>query len=104
MTSMKKIGIVGLGIMGRGIASNFLKNKYPLFVWNRTKKAAEEFEKKGAVVCKSPAEVAKMAYFVFEITANDKSSKQVWTGKNGILSGAGPDSILIACATLSSGW
>lgn len=101
---MKKIGIVGLGIMGRGIANNFLKNKYSLFVWNRTKKVTEEFEKKGAVVCSTPAEVAQCADVVFEITANDKSSKQVWTGKKGILSGAHKDSILIVSATLSAQW
>ncbi len=97
-----RIGIVGLGIMGRGIANNFLKNKFRLFVWNRTKKITEEFEKKGAFVCNSPAEVSNKADVVFEITANDKSSKQVWTGKNGILSGARPDSVLIVSATLSA--
>lgn len=101
---MKKIGIVGLGIMGRGIANNFLKNNYQLFVWNRTKKVTEEFEKKGAIVCNSPAEVARKADVIFEITANDKSSKQVWIGKDGILSGARSDSILIVSATLSSQW
>lgn len=101
---MKKIGIIGLGIMGRGIANNFLKNKYSLFVWNRTKKVTEEFKNKGAIVCDSPAEIAKNADIVFEVTSNDKSSKQVWTNKSGILSGAKPDSILIASATLSAEW
>ena len=101
---MKKIGIVGLGIMGRGIASNFLKHKYPLYVWNRTIKVADGFSKMGAVVCKTPAEVAQKADIVFEVTANDESSKHVWTGKNGILAGARPDSLLVASATLSSQW
>lgn len=99
---MKKIGIVGLGIMGRGIATNFLKNNYPLYVWNRTISVSDKFGKMGAIICASPAEVAQNADIVFEITANDKSSKQVWTGKNGILSGARADSILTVSATLSS--
>ena len=101
---MKKIGIVGLGIMGRGIANNFLKHNYQLFVWNRTKKITEEFKNKGAVVCDSPSEIAKKANIVFEITSNDKSSKQVWTGKNGILSEARKDNVLITSATLSAQW
>jgi len=101
---MKKIGIVGLGIMGRGIANNFLKKKYQLFVWNRTKKVTEEFKNNGTLVCSSPAEVAQKADIVFEITSNDISSKQVWLGKNGILSGAKKDSILVASATLSAEW
>lgn len=99
-----KVGIVGLGIMGRGITNNFLKGKHQLFVWNRTKKVTEEFEKKGATVCNSPADIVNKADIVFEITSNDKSSKQVWTGEKGILSGARPDSILVASATLSSQW
>ena len=60
--------------------------------------------KKGATVCTAPSEVAQKADVVFEITANDKSSKQVWTGKKGILSGARKDSILVASATLSVQW
>lgn len=101
---MKKIGIVGLGIMGRGIADNFLKHNYEVFVWNRTRSVADALEKKGTVVCKTPADVAKRADFVFEVTANDASSKSVWTGRNGILKGATADKILITSATLSVDW
>lgn len=101
---MKKIGIVGLGIMGRGMADNFLKNKYEVYVWNRTKSVADKFKKKGAIVCFSPAEVAEKADITFEVTANDQSSKQVWTGRNGILKGADKNKILIASATLSAQW
>ncbi|MDA1316772.1 MAG: NAD(P)-dependent oxidoreductase [bacterium] len=101
---MKKIGIVGLGIMGRGIAHNFLKNKYSVYVWNRTNKVSEEFKNKGAIVCDSPSEVAQKADVVFEITSNDKSSHQVWTGTDGIISGARKESVLIASSTLSAEW
>lgn len=101
---MKKIGIVGLGIMGGGIASNFLKKGYTVFVWNRTKKVSDDYVRKGAVVCSTPAEVAQKADLIFEVTANDKSSKSVWTGKQGILSGANADKVLIASATLSIEW
>lgn len=101
---MKKIGVVGLGIMGSGIANNFLKNGYPLFVWNRTKSVVEKFSSKGATLCKSPADVVCQADIIFEVTANDQSSKIVWLGKDGILDGANKDKYLIACATLSITW
>ena len=103
-THMKKIGIVGLGIMGRGMANNFLKHHYPLFVWNRTTTISKEFENKGATICSTPADVARNSDIVFEITANDSSSKSVWTGKDGILAGANKSKVLIASATLSIGW
>lgn len=101
---MKKIGIVGLGIMGGGIANNFLGKGYPVFVWNRTASVSEALGKAGATVCASPAEVARNADIVFEVTANDESSRAVWVGPGGILSGAAPGKILIACATISSEW
>jgi len=101
---MKKIGIVGLGIMGKGMADNFLKNGYKVFVWNRTKAVAEEFKKKGVVVCSTPKEVTEKADITFEVTANDQSSRQVWKGKNGILKGANKSKILVASATLSVKW
>ncbi|HYD35854.1 MAG TPA: NAD(P)-dependent oxidoreductase [Vitreimonas sp.] len=101
---MKKIGIVGMGIMGRGMADNFLKHGYQVLVWNRTEATVQEFQKKGAVICSSPAQVAEKADIVFEVTANDESSKAVWLGSQGILSGAQPRTILIASATLSVEW
>jgi 3-hydroxyisobutyrate dehydrogenase len=100
----KKIGIVGLGIMGSGMADNFLKNGHEVYVWNRTTQVAKDFEEKGVVVCSSPAQVAQQADLVFEVTANDESSREVWMGKDGILSGATSENILIASATLSISW
>jgi len=100
----KKIGVIGLGIMGGGITSNFLKKGYPVYVWNRTKTVSQDYAKRGAVVCNSPREVSKQIDIIFEVTANDKSSKSVWLGKRGILQGADKNKILITNATLSVDW
>jgi 3-hydroxyisobutyrate dehydrogenase-like beta-hydroxyacid dehydrogenase len=48
-----KIGFIGLGHMGRGIAHNILKAGHDLTVWNRSPAAAQEFGKLGAHVAKS---------------------------------------------------
>ena len=99
---MKRIGIVGLGIMGRGMAINFLKNGYEVNVWNRTKAVSKGIE--GATICDSPQEVAQNSDLIFEVTANDESSKKVWTGEQGILAGATADKVLIISATVSAAW
>jgi 3-hydroxyisobutyrate dehydrogenase len=54
---MKKIGFIGLGIMGHSMAHNLLKNGYQLVVYNRTKTKAETFKELGAEVFNSPAEL-----------------------------------------------
>ncbi len=103
---MKKIAVIGLGIMGRGIADNYLKNGYEVYVWNRTPEKASSLVAKGAKLCRSPKEAANQADIIFEVTANDESSREVWMGKNGILENDFSNSLKmgISCATISIEW
>ena len=75
---MKKIAVIGTGIMGHGMAANFLKHGFEVIVWNRDKKKLKLLVQKGAVVAVTPREAAAKADTVFEVTANDESSRSVW--------------------------
>jgi 3-hydroxyisobutyrate dehydrogenase-like beta-hydroxyacid dehydrogenase len=101
---MKKIAIIGTGIMGAGIASNFLKKGYEVYVWNRSNEKLNGLLAQGGKIAFSPKEAAEKADIVFEVTSNDKSSKSVWLGENGIINGAHKNSTLIASASLSAEW
>ncbi len=101
---MKKIAIIGTGIMGHGMAVNFLKKGYEVYVWNRSKEKIADLLELGAVEALTPREAAQSAHIVFEVTANDESSKSVWLGDSGILAGAAVDTVLVASATLSVDW
>lgn len=101
---MKKIAIVGTGIMGHGIASNFLKHGYEVYVWNRTEAKLKDLVKQGAIAVKMPKEAAEKSDLVFEVTANDQSSKKVWLGEDGIIAGSKNGKVVIASATLSTQW
>ncbi len=98
---MKKIGIIGLGIMGHGMALNFLKSGYPVAIWNRDGSKAVDLVKRGAELLRSPKDVTKSADIVFEVVADDNASRAVWFGEVGILAGASKDKVLITSATLS---
>jgi 3-hydroxyisobutyrate dehydrogenase-like beta-hydroxyacid dehydrogenase len=98
---MKTIAVIGIGIMGNGIAANFLKAKYPVIVWNRTQSRLKPLQKLGAIVAKTPQEATQKADIVFEVTANDASSRKVWKQ---ILKEADKSKTLITCATLSVDW
>lgn len=101
---MKKVAVIGVGIMGNGIASNFLNNGYEVIVWNRTQSKLKSLIAKGAKAANSPKDATIQADIIFEITADDESSRSVWLGKDGILTGANSKKILITCATLSTSW
>ena len=99
---MKTVAVIGTGIMGAGIVNNFLKKGYKVVVWNRFKAKLKKF--KGAKVAETPKEASENADIVFEVTANDESSQAVWLGRNGIIAGSKPKSVLITCATISKDW
>lgn len=101
---MKKVAVIGLGIMGHGIADNFLKNGYQVAVWNRSSDKANDLIRQGASLAKSVAEAVANANIVFEVTANDQSSKGMWLGDKGILANANSNQALVTCATLSVAW
>jgi len=104
MNDRPAIAVIGTGIMGSGIAANFLKHGHAVTVWNRSPARARALAKQGALVAAAPREAAAKADAVFEVTANDESSRAAWLGEEGILAGAGPRAALVTCATLSAAW
>lgn len=99
---MKKVGVIGIGTMGHGIADNFIKNGYDVVVWNRSQDKTADLIKKGAAFADNPKQATQYADIIFEVTANDESSREVWEGEQGILEDASSDKFLITCATLSA--
>src|SRR3989338_5181708 len=93
---MKKIAVIGKGIMGHGMAANFLKHGFEVTVWNRDSEKLKPFIKKGAIAVDTPRKAASKADIIFEVTASDESSRKVWLGNEGILAGARPGGGLIA--------
>ncbi|WP_194898082.1 NAD(P)-dependent oxidoreductase [Catenulispora pinisilvae] len=101
---MADVAIVGVGIMGRGMAENLLKHGHRVILWNRTPEKVADLREAGAEVADTPAAAAARAEVVFEVTADDESSRRVWLGPEGILDGVRDGTVLVASATLSVDW
>jgi 3-hydroxyisobutyrate dehydrogenase len=97
-----KIAVIGIGIMGHGIADNFIKNGYETAVWNRTENKCDSLAKNGALVTKSIKDAVEFGDIIFEVSANDESSRAIWFDNQGILNSATNNKILVTCATLSA--
>jgi 3-hydroxyisobutyrate dehydrogenase len=102
--SKPRVAILGLGIMGSGMAGRLLSAGFPVTLYNRNREKAAQFAGAGAVVANSPREAASNADIVISIVADDVASRAVWLGENGALAGATAGSVLIESSTLTVAW
>ena len=84
----KKIGLIGLGLMGRPMGMNLLKAGYPLTIWNRTPSRGDELVAAGAKLAKSAQEVAASSDFLLTMVSDPPAIESVLWGTNGKDSGA----------------
>lgn len=85
----KKVGVIGLGNMGRGIAKNIAKSPYDLLVWDISETARNAFAKDGRIT--EPAQMAAEADIVIFVVPG---SEQIDEILDPMLASAGPDLIL----------
>src|SRR5689334_2064132 len=100
MHMTRRIGFIGLGIMGQGMAKNLLKAGYELTVYNRTVRKAEELAELGAKVADTPAEAAKGNHIVITMLADPPAIESAVLGKDGVIDGLQSGAILIDCSTV----
>ena len=101
---MQRVAVLGLGIIGGGIAKNLLGRGFPVTVYNRSRDKAAPFEAAGATGAATPAEAVRDADVVICAVADDRASEAVWLGQDGALAAARPDATLVECSTLSTEW
>ncbi len=98
------VAILGLGIMGGGMAHRLLSANFPLTVYNRNREKCVPFADAGAFVAASPREAASRSEIVLSMVGDDVASRNIWLGENGALAGARSNAVLIESSTLSGDW
>src|SRR6185369_7474197 len=98
------VAILGLGIMGSGMARRLAASGFPLSVYSRNREKAAPFPELGAFVADSPRQAAARANIVISMVSDDAASRAVWMGDDGALAGAPSGSVLIESSTLTVGW
>jgi 3-hydroxyisobutyrate dehydrogenase len=97
-----KIGVVGLGIMGKPIAVNLIKAGYSVTVFNRTEVKAKAFVNDiGGALAASPAEVAKASDVVITMVSDSPDVEEVILGPVGVTASAKKGLIVIDMSTIS---
>ncbi len=84
---MKKIGIIGLGMLGNAVALHLVDSGYEVTAYNRTKEKTTELKEKGATIVESPKKVAENSELVIIVVKDADAVKQVSFDNNGIVNG-----------------
>ena len=96
-----KIGFIGLGIMGRPMAKNLIKAGYSLVILNSGKPSAEELKALGAETAVSFADIGSRCDVVITMLPNSPEVKDVVLGKNGVIEGARPGTVVIDMSSIA---
>jgi 2-hydroxy-3-oxopropionate reductase len=100
--SKARIGLIGLGLMGRPMGMNLLKAGHSLTVWNRTSTRANELVAAGATLATSPKEVAAAADVLITMVSDPPALEEVLWGQDaGALAALKSGSTYIDSSTVS---
>jgi 3-hydroxyisobutyrate dehydrogenase len=99
-----RVALIGLGLMGSGMARRLLGAGFPLTVYNRSRERASPLAAEGAHVAATPREAAARADLVLSMVADDAASRAVWLGEHGALAGAARGGVLVESSTLTVRW
>lgn len=100
MGQSMRIGFIGLGFMGHGMAANILARGFPLTVMaHRKREAVDDLVGRGATEAASPAELAARSDVVILCVTGVPEVDALVRGEHGIAAGAEPGLIVIDCST-----
>ena len=98
---MKKIGFIGIGIMGKPMAKNLIDAGYKLITYDIVEKALNEIVAYGAERGTSPKDVAENSEIILTMLPNSPQVKEVVLGENGIIEGVREGQILIDMSSIA---
>ena len=95
-TTKQRVGFIGVGLMGHGMAKNIAEKGYPLSIMgHRNRKPVTDLVKRGAKEAKSPAEMAKNSDVIFLCVTSSVQVEDLIRRKDGIKAGAHKGLIIV---------
>jgi len=97
---MAKVGFIGLGNMGGGMARNILKAGHALKVFDLNEKVVADICAEGAVAASSAQDAASHVDAVITMLPAGKHVKSVYLGKSGLIAAADKGTVMMDCSTI----
>ncbi len=96
-----KVGFIGLGSMGSGMAANLVKSGHEVTVYNRSPEKAKPLVALGAKQAPQVAQACAGVTAVFTMLANDEAVESVTFGENGIVASLPKNAVHVSSSTIS---
>src|SRR5205807_5663890 len=93
------IAVLGIGAMGRGMATSALRAGIPTIVWNRKLEATKDLEALGAEVAQTAADAARRAAIVVTMVTNTEAVLSI-ARDQGMLGALAPGAIWVQMSTI----
>ena len=97
---MQKAGFIGLGIMGKPMAENLIKNGVALAAFTRSG-VPDTLTQAGAVACDSPAAVVRQADVIFVMVPDTPDVERVLFGENGVVAALREGQVVVDMSSIS---
>jgi len=95
-----KIGFIGLGSMGAGVAANLVRASHEVAVWNRSPDKAAPLVALGATLAANPRALAADREVVFTMLSDDAALQAVLEGDAGLCAGLAPGAVHVSLSTI----
>jgi L-threonate 2-dehydrogenase len=102
--SEQRIGLIGLGAMGMGMAMSLRRAGYSVHVFDLRREVAEAFAAEGGVACDNPAKVAATCEVVVSVVVNAAQTEEVLFGEGGAAAAMRAGSVFVMCSTVDPSW
>ena len=95
------VAVLGLGVMGHGMAAQLLAHGHTVTVFNRTSGRAADLAAGGARVAETPRFAVEAAEIVVIMVADDDAIRALCEGEEGALAGLRPGATVLQMSTIS---
>ena len=101
MAEKPKVGVIGLGAMGMGVARSLLHAGFPVVAFDVRKEALDAIAAEGATVAATPAALGRQVSVVVVLVVNADQTEQVLFGQDGAATTLSPGALVIASSTVA---
>lgn len=103
-TPSRRVGVIGLGAMGSGIAQSLRRAGHDVHVFDVRQEACAAFAAQGGVACATLADMAAACDIVISVVVNAQQTEEVLYGDGGLAAALRPGAVFVMCSTVDPNW